>query len=301
MNERKEPGFDLSGLDSPRGTPSLAAPSSRAAAAGVVAPKRGGGMLLSLILLLLAAGCGGLGYLVMSLSTQLGQQQEQLSQAQQRLGDLEQMLALTSDSASQSGATLTGRIGQLETQATQKYSHFDSEIAKLWTIAYQRNKPQLEEQKKQLEQQSVALDEQKKQLAQQVDEIASLKKQLTAAGTQLDSFSAELKQLAAVKQSLTTLDKQLVAERERIGKVGADADFALSLERDERSKALQAMAARLDTLEKAPRSGGDLAPRVASVEQSIRAIDGARRQFSQELLQVRQQLNNVQLRLEGGR
>jgi len=285
MNERKEPGFDLSGLDAERGSAKAIPEVKRSnAVAAPASGKRGGGFLLTLILLLLAAGCGVLGYLVMDLSTRLGQQQEQLTKSQERLGEMEQMLALTSDSATQSGATLTGRIGQLEAQATQKNAHFDSEIAKLWTIAYQRNKPQLEEQKKLLEAQSTELD--------------SVKKQLASASKQVDSLSGELKQLATLKQSLGELEKKLSAERERIGQVGADAEFALSLERDERTKALQSAAARLDVLEKAQRGGGDLTPRVASIEQSIRAIDGSRRQFSQELLQVRQQLNALQLRLE---
>ncbi len=286
MNERKEPGFNLSGLEAEPGTAATPRDAKRPAAPTPPAePRRGGGgFLLSLILLLLAVGCGGLGYLVMDLSATLGRQQEQLAKAQARLGELEQMLALTSDSANQSGATLTGRIGQLETQATQKYTHFDSEIAKLWTIAYQRNKPQLEEQKKLLEAQSA--------------ELEGVKQQLATASKQLDGLGGEVKQVATLKQSLGALEKKLGAERERIGQVGADAEFALSLERDERTKALQAAGSRLSALEKAQRGGGDLAPRVASIEQSIRAIDGSRRQFSQELLQVRQQLNALQLRLE---
>ena len=76
-------------------------------------------------------------------------------------------------------------FGQLETQATQKYTHFDSEIAKLWTIAYQRNKPQLEEQKKLLEAQSA--------------ELEGVKQQLATASKQLDGLGGEVKQVATLK------------------------------------------------------------------------------------------------------
>lgn len=311
MNERKEPGLNLSGLDVDERQPSARQTvSANTASSSVSAPqpaaKRGGGggLLQTFILLLLTAACAGLGYWGVGLKQSLDQQQAALAKAQQRLDSVEQALALTSSSATQSGQTLMGRISHLESQATDKYKHFDSEIAKLWTVSYQRNKPQLEEQKKQLDSQDKTLSAQEKLIASQADEIKALKQQLADAektmaksNKQIAGLVGDVKQVATLKQNLADLSKQLASTTERMKKQAADADFALSLERDDRTKALQALQGRVDKLETS-RGEGDLSRRVASIEQSIRAIDGSRRQFNQSLLHVRQQLNNLQLKLE---
>ncbi|WP_432697987.1 hypothetical protein ACQUQP_06490 [Marinobacterium sp. YM272] len=287
MSERKEPGLNLSGLEADevekRGAPQPPRQKSEVARSDT---GRGGGILLTLILLIMAGGTAAVGYWSLELKKTVDSQQAELTVMRERLAEMSEALALTSDTASQAGQTLMGRIGTLEETATDKYAHFDSEIAKLWTVAYQRNKPQLEEQQK-------ALDAQR-------ETLESLKAGLAAAEKQLSSFAGTQDELASVKKSLSSLDSALNEQKSRIESVSSDTSFALSLEKDERVAAQQALGQRIDQIGQSARSQGDLSGRIASIEQSIQAIDGSRRQFNQSLLRLRDQLNQLQLRVEGG-
>lgn len=287
MSERKEPGLSLSGIDVDN--PGVVERPRITAPAPDVKP-RGSGLLLTLILLLLAGGIAGLAYWGLGLKQALGEQQTALLETQKRLADMEQMLELTSDSASQAGQTLMGRIGQLETRAGEKYAEFDSEIAKLWTVSYQRNKPQLEEQAKALAAQQEVLTQLEKQVASEGD-------RLTALDSRLEALSGLGKQLTALDKAVQALDRKLSEQAQALQTVSSDASFALSLEKDERVAADQALDARLEPLLKQAGNSAELAGRVASIERSIQAIDGSRRQFNQSLLQLREQLAQLQRRL----
>ncbi len=319
-----------------------AAPPHRRAAPVAPPPAKGGNLLHSLVLVLLTAVASGLGYWGYGLQQQLDDSLEQQAQAALRLADLEQLLEVTSDSASQSGQTLSGRLEQQGKAAAEKYQHFDSEIAKLWTIAYQSNKPKLEAQEKLLASQAELQAQQGKQLevqAAQLAQLSPLGEQLQAQAAQLESQVAQLesqaaqlksqaievkslqgalaasdkaraatdKQLAAlaglekgqtslksdldktlleVKRSLATLETQVrISEEVQSEKVAAQ------------QQALRKLSDKVATLE-AGAGNTDLSRRVRVNEQAIQAIDGSRRQLNQELLQLRQQLNNLQLRLQ---
>lgn len=287
MSERKEPGLDLQGLES--GEPERKSAPQPARQAPVTAKpegNRGGGFLLTLILLILAGGVAGLGYLSLEMKKTLDAQQAELEQTRGRLAEVSQALALTSDTASEAGQTLMGRLGELEGQASEKYDHFDSEIAKLWTVAYQRNKPQLEEQQKALDAQGKAVE--------------SLKQTLAATEKKVSSLEGTQQELASVKQSLASLQSSLDKQQSRIESVSSDTSFALSLEKDERAAAQQSLESRVQGLQRKLESQPDLSRKISSIEQSIQAIDGSRRQFNQSLLQLRDQLNQLQRRVEGG-
>lgn len=287
MSERKEPGLNLSGLDIQDGAPRAAQTAKRIATPTAEKP-RGGGLLLTLILLVLAAGVAGLAYWTVGLKQTIETQQAALAKAEARLAEMEQLLALTSDTASQSGETLMGRLGQLESKAGEKYEHFDSEIAKLWTIAYQRNKPQLEEQKKALDAQSAELSALKKQLAEAEGKLGKL-------GGRVDSGLGDI---AGIKKQVASLDGALKEQSNTLKSVSADTSFALSLEKDDRVSAHQALSARVDKLAQSAQDGSGLSRKIGSIEQSIQAIDGSRRQFNQSLLELRDQINQLQQRLD---
>jgi len=295
MSERKEPGLSLSGLDVQESEHRGHSAPRRGKPVPADKP-RGGGFLLTLILLVLTAGVVGLGYWTVGLKQELAEQQAVLTKAQARLADMEQLLALTSDTASQSGQTLMGRLGQMETRAGEKYEHFDSEIAKLWTVAYQRNKPQLEEQKKVLDAQAKALETQAAELAELKKQLASADGKLTKLGGRVDSG---LNDISGVKKQVAGLESSLQEQAENLKAVSADSSFALSLEKDERVSAHQALSARVDKLVQSAQGGSGLSQRIATIEQSIQAIDGSRRQFNQSLLQLRDQINQLQRRLDG--
>nr|WP_067298624.1 hypothetical protein [Marinobacterium profundum] len=317
---------------------------------------KGSNLLHSLVLVLLTAAASGLGYWGYGLQQQLDDSLEQQAQAVQRLTDLEQLLEVTSDSASQSGQTLSGRLEQQGKTAIEKYQQYDSEIAKLWTIAYQSNKPKLEAQEKllasqvelqaqlgkqldvqaaqltQLSPQAEQLKVQAAQLQSQVAQLESQAAQLQSQVAQLESQTTELQSLATEVKSLqaglaasdkarAATDKQLaaLAGLEK-GQASLKGDLDKTVQDLKRSlatletqvriseevqsekvvvqqQALRKLSDKVATLE-AGAGNSDVSRRVRVNEQAIHAIDGSRRQLNQELLQLRQQLNNLQLRLQ---
>jgi chromosome segregation ATPase len=285
MSERKEPGLSPEGLES-----LIVEPESRQsmhAQAGPPAQNSGGGSLLvTVILLLLVAAGGYLGYNLMQQQEQLAGLQSELNQAQARVESLESLLEVTSDSAEQSGQTLQQRLQDVDTRIKERFTHFDSEIAKLWTIAYQRNKPQLE-------QQAELLKKLQAQLADAETAVATLRKSSGKA-------DEALTQLGGLKTEQASLKKALQARLAAAEKQLDTLEQGLKLESEGRLKVQKQLADQLSGLS----GGGDevaqLAQRIRQNEQAIKAIDGTRRQLNQDLLRIRQQLNNLQLRMEQG-
>lgn len=285
MSERKEPGLSPEGLES-----LIVEPESRQSAHAQVGPPAqssgGGSLLVTVILLLLVAAGGYLGYNLMQQQEQLAGLQAELSQARARVESLESLLEVTSDSAEQSGQTLQQRLQDVDTRIKERFTHFDSEIAKLWTIAYQRNKPQLE-------QQAELLKALQAQLADAETAVATLRK---SAGKADDALT----QLGGLKTEQASLKKALQARLAAAEKQLDTLEQGLKLESEGRLKVQKQLADQLSGLS----GGGDevaqLAQRIRQNEQAIKAIDGTRRQLNQDLLRIRQQLNNLQLRMEQG-
>ena len=285
MSERKEPGLSPEGLES-----LIVEPESRQSAHAQVGPPAqnsgGGSLLVTVILLLLVAAGGYLGYNLMQQQEQLAGLQSELNQAQARVESLESLLEVTSDSAEQSGQTLQQRLQDVDTRIKERFTHFDSEIAKLWTIAYQRNKPQLE-------QQAELLKKLQAQLADAETAVATLRKSSGKA-------DEALTQLGGLKTEQASLKKALQARLAAAEKQLDTLEQGLKLESEGRLKVQKQLADQLSGLS----GGGDevaqLAQRIRQNEQAIKAIDGTRRQLNQDLLRIRQQLNNLQLRMEQG-
>jgi uncharacterized protein HemX len=157
MSERREPGFNLDQLAEP--VPTLepekqkpqATPQS-AKAPVTPSPKSGGlGTGVAVIALLVAVGMAVWNY---QLTQKMDQQSVLLEQMNLWLESTDATLTKTTTSASQSGETLSSRLEQLNGRVEDRIKHFDSEIAKLWTVSYQRNKPQLEKQGETIEAQA---------------------------------------------------------------------------------------------------------------------------------------------------
>lgn len=282
MSERKEPGLNTEGLES------LVAAESRQPAPAEPGPsgKTGGGLLITAILLLLAAGGGYLGYNLMQQQEQLAQVQSELGQARARIESLEALLEVTSDSAEQSGQTLQQRLQEMDGRMKERFTHFDSEVAKLWTVAYQRNKPQLEQQAEQL-----------KKLQAQVAEAETA---MAAMGKEAGKGADALAQLGVLKTEQGALKKALQARLSAAEKQLDTLEQGLKLESEGRLKVQKQLADQLAGVSGGSDVTAQLAQRIRQNEQAIKAIDGTRRQLSQDLLRIRQQLNNLQLRLEQG-
>ncbi|GAA0788238.1 hypothetical protein [Marinobacterium sediminicola] len=283
MSERKEPGLNPEGLESLVVEP---APRHAGRVPQASQDKGSGGLLITVILLLLVAGGGYLGYTLMQQQEQLQQLQAQLGQAQSRVESLEALLEVTSDSAEQSGQTLQQRLQDVDARMKERFTHFDSEIAKLWTIAYQRNKPQLEQLAVQLKQLQTQMAEAEKTLVTLGKEAAKASDALAQAG----SLKAELvAQKEALQVRLAAAEKQMDTLEQ-----------GLRLESEGRLRVQKQLTDQLTELAGGSDVSAQLAQRIRQNEQAIKAIDGTRRQLSQDLLRIRQQLNSLQLRLEQG-
>jgi chromosome segregation ATPase len=293
MSERKEPDLDLSGLEGQVEPQPPERPAQPPASQKSAAPRgSGGSILLTLILLLMVAGGGVLAYWVTGLQQTIAAQTQQLDTLNTRLGEMEQQLATTSDSASEAGQTLTSRMARLEKQAGEKYAHFDSEIAKLWTVSYQRNKPQLESLKASFEARAKEL--------QAIDErLVSAGKQLAAVEGQVDELTQRVVAINQLEKEVKALTTALKDQGKRLSDLGAELNFALSLEKDERLAGDRALADRVDKLADQGDRSAAQNQRLQAIERSIEAIDGSRRQFSQRLLQLQERLDRLQNALNG--
>jgi len=309
--------------------------------------RRGVGVLTGGVLMMVVAACVGLGYWVMELQLQFQTRTAELTEARYQIGELRELLQTAESSALESGQSLIGQVGQMSSTAQSKYTHYDSEIAKLWTIAYQRNKPELEAQKKtlqaqseQLTSQSKLLDEQGKQLATQNKQLGELltlveaqkvllAKQDEALKTQQKQFAETDKQIAGLVTQSANVDKavnyvnELKSSQDQLSTAQtsqskATGDALASVKRElagtrtelstqaeilneqlaEQADALKVLEARLNNAPKTSSGDTGLKRRVAINEDAIRAFDGTRRQLNRELLQIRQKLNNLQLKVE---
>jgi len=286
MVERKEPGLDPEALGNLSVEPEGRVGSQSQAEVAQASSGRGGSVLLTLILLLLAGGGGYLGYLLVQQQTLIGDLNEQLASTQVRVENLEATLEVTTDSAEQSGQTLQQRLQDLDTRLKERAAHYDSEVAKLWTIAYQRNKPQLEQQGEQL-----------KTFEQR---LAAADKSLQGANAQVTRLEQELAALSGLKAEQASLAKTFKARIDSLGKQLGTLESSLKKESEGRLRVQKELTEQLSGLQGGSGQAAQLAQRIRQNEQAIKAIDGTRRQLSQDLLRIRQQLNNLQLRIEQG-
>ena len=157
MSERREPGFNLDQLAEP--IPTLEPEKQKAQApkapsnTAVTPPKKSGGFgtVIAFTALLVAVGMAVWNY---QLTQKMDRQSVLLEQLNLWLESTDATLTKSTTSASQSGETLSSRLEQLNGRVEDRIKHFDSEVAKLWTVAYQRNKPQLEKQGETIEAQA---------------------------------------------------------------------------------------------------------------------------------------------------
>ncbi|WP_019619938.1 hypothetical protein [Amphritea japonica] len=251
----------------------------------------GGNGLSFFIILLLAASVGGLAYWNFLQHQQLLTLESERQGIDEKVLELQQLLQVAESSAAQSGETLQSQVQKQASTTQQKFSKLDSEtaklnseIAKLWVVAHQRNAPKIAELEKQLAA-STAL------VSAQAKTLKSLKADLAMLGKQIKTAEAKgqgaVKQVAAVKQSIAALGTEFQVLSESIESAQSDL-----------SKKLAFLAEEMKSMKTNQGSAAGLERRVRVNEQAVKAIDGSRLLLNKELLQIRQKLNNLQLKIE---
>lgn len=292
-------------------TPKASAPTQQSGSAGHVTPPppaadapaaSSGGALSYLIILLLAAAVGGLAYWsylqhqqIVVLEQQMGLVDQQRAEIDQQVLELQQLLQVAESSAAQSGESLLVQVKKQAASTAEKHKQLDSEIAKLWTVAHQRNAPKIAELEKQLKaaekraadqlkQQEAKLAQQLKQSKSLATKLASVEKALQAAEKKAGNRD---EQMAAVKSSAAALTSEFEVLSETV-----------DLMQEEQRRKLSAFAEQIVELQQNQNSAAGIERRVRVNEQAIRAIDGSRVQLNKELLQIRSKLNSLQLKVE---
>lgn len=279
------PNFGPAGDD--RSAPSSMRPRSGDAPVTAPAPKSsGGGIIQSLVMVILVVAVSVLGYFGFEMYQS---QQATFEKAQAQIVQLEGLLKDAEQGAAESGEELQGNVSSLESVLKQKDKQLDSEIAKLWDIANKKNKPLLEKQAKELAAFKKSLAAQEKAVKSLKSQVASQKKQINAQKKQLAGISALKKELSAELGKAAKLTSRVETEMRTSSQLVQE-------QVDELAAAQRKLKDRMAKVE--GKSTAELARKVKLNEQAIRAFDGTRRQLNQDLLQVRQKLNNMQLLLE---
>lgn len=264
-------------------SPQSASPSQKGnSAAPVVEVQRSGGFLQALVSIVLIAAVSALGYFGFDMYDAQKQKEATFTQAQKQIEELRELLKQTEQGAEQSGQAIQGNVSSLEESLKQKDKQLDSEIAKLWAIAHQKNAPLIKEQGNQIKTQEATIKTLQATVANQAKELKAL--------SSLKSESAKLKKsVNAEVEKINKLVTRIETEVRTSNEINQD-------QQDEVIKTQRSLSDRVTKLE--GKSTAGLERRVKVNEQAVRAFDGTRRQLNQDLLQVKQKLNNLQLQLE---
>lgn len=268
-------------------SPKPVSTSSMKAEHGVVSGQsKSGGVIQGFVSIILIVAVSALGYFGFDMYQAQKEREATFTQAQEQIEQLKGLLQQAEQGAEQSGQALQGSVSSIESSLKQKDKQLDSEIAKLWAIAHQKNAPLIAKQSKELAKQAGLLKAQEKT-------IKSLKASIAAQ-------TKQLKSLASVKSDNAKLKKSVNAEVAKLTKLVTKLETGLQgqLKEQQQGEAStqKALVDRIVKLES--KSTTAIERRVSVNEQAVRAFDGTRRQLNQDLLQVKQKLNNMQLLLE---
>ncbi len=244
MSDKRKGGGDDSLI--PAITPAKDEVASYRRSGRAEAPKQSNfnGLLVFVIVLLsIMMGIGG--YALWEVQAQLEQSTALLSQAQKNVDDLERRLSATGDQTSRA-------FQDMEEQVATNFA----EIDKLWGVSYRRNRPNIEQNTKAIEQLSAQINEDLRVVAQR----------MTAVDDSFQEFSREMIQL---RSQLRADNEELKTEFALVR--GQVQDQAVLLENNRRSIA---------TLEQ----------EMNEANEAIEVIDQYRARINQQLLELRSQV-----------
>lgn len=306
---------DLGPAEPDRVAPSQSNTANKAAVASDIQPppvKRSGGWFQSFLLILLVSACSGLGYWGLTMYEQLQTERASVAELQTQMKEMRGLLNLAETSAQKSGDTLLDQVTRMSKAAQDKYQHFDSEVAKLWAIAYQKNKPELEKQAKQLTAQSSQLNAQKTQLKAQTTKLSEQTQLIAAQTKALDaakqSLAAQQKKISAISAELnksqSSVKSRVAADLKKIRAEVAAAQTGMRLSEEAMTEeqatlttSIRTLTDRTAVLESGQRKNG-LERRVKNNEDAVRAYDATRRELNRSLLQIKKKINALQLVVE---
>ncbi|WP_151670425.1 hypothetical protein [Nitrincola schmidtii] len=274
---------------------------------------KGSGVLLNLVLLILVIALGGLGWLLL-------EQKQLLQTTQQQVERLESLVQSRSEGDVVIEATLMNQVDQLQTTQADAQQALGRDLTQLReAIAKEATDRQALQQLVQQLQQSVSAQDTRIQSIQDRPQPADQSSSIENLSTSLRQLQTELSQLKETRnndgqgevlqrlrtdlntltegqqqqaQNVTRLTETLTEQRNQLQSV--ERQLTSRFER------IQADMARATEAPSATSSSSELAVielGLAELREDIRAINNARQLINRDLLQLREQLNRVQLML----
>ncbi|HEV8078008.1 MAG TPA: hypothetical protein VGP45_06440 [Marinobacter sp.] len=259
---------------------------------------KGGAGILWLLVIVLACVAGGGWYIqgqrIQALENQVEEADSWVRQSKLALARFEGTLSETGENLQQAGLSLDEQLAAQKT----RLDNADSEIRKLWVIANERNKQQLE-------QQAAAINELETALGKNRDNLVGVQAELAA---RVSAVQAELEnRVSAVQTSATTLKAELAAANQKTETLSKSIDerIAASIRRFEQEQKLtvSSIESRIAALEKglaSTVSGNRLETmqrEVAGLKKTVEVIDSSRSQITSRLVRLSQEVNDVQAKL----
>lgn len=265
-------------------------------------PPGGAGRLVGMICMLLVVVVVGAG-LGWQQSQRLAAVEEQLEEADYwarqsklALARFEGELSETGDNLEQRGSTIEQRLAEQKGQIATA----NSEIAKLWVIAYERNRPKLAEHEGQLAELTT-------KIGSQATAISTLAETQNADQSQIASLGEQLAARAVEAKQLNEQDQVFKSELAKLTSAAASAEATIDrrLQRfsQEQKLTIDSLDGRIKSLEG---SNGDLASarsrlekteaRLVNLEQAIKSIDSSRAQLTSRLVRLSEQVDALRTR-----
>lgn len=208
------------------------------------------------------------------------QQQIEITKLKDRLSDasgfMDQsklLIARLEGKLSETGVELA----ETGTAAEKKLAFLDSEMRKLWGVAYDRNRKTIEENQKQL------------------DALASKLNKLSGANSaSIKAVKASVSQVSNDLESLTRLSRSLDS---RLGSVANELSILRSEQDSVNANLEKRLVAQKNSLDKSAKDSQNYLKQAAKLDLSIESINASRRQLNERIVELDKKLNALQLKI----
>lgn len=196
--------------------------------AAPVAPKRSFGLWLFCLLTLSMVTVGGwwMHTRVVDMEDMLTVSRGELGHARKRIGELEALVVATDVNANKSGTVVQAQVKLIDDRAKERNKFIDSEIDKLWGVAYRTNKPAIAETQKAVANNSVGIKQHTEQLAAQMALVAKQQDLVAGQQKQMDEVVSGNKELvtdiAAQSKNLKGITGSLKAQEVKVSRALAE-------------------------------------------------------------------------------
>ena len=270
----------------------------------------GGAGILWLLVIVLAFVAGGGWYIqgqrIQVLESQVEEADSWVRQSKLALARFEGTLSETGENLQEAGVSLDEQLASQKTRLDTA----DSEIRKLWVIANERNKQQLEQQAAAISELETALGKNRNDLVSVQASVASAETAMSEAVKLQQGERAELAaRVSAVQTSASSLKTELGAANQKTETLAKSVDerIAASIRRFEQEQKLttSSIESRIAALEKevtGTASGNRLEAvqrEIAELKKTVEVIDSSRSQMTSRLVRLSQEVNDLQAKLAG--